>query len=44
MQKLPLLFQELETSQFEKTKLKTEIEILKQKLADYEPMAMSSQR
>lgn len=36
--------QELETSQFEKTKLKTEIEILKQKLADYEPMAMSSQR
>jgi len=36
--------QELETSQFEKTKLRTEIEILKQKLADYEPMAMSSSR
>merc|ERR1711892_1108592 len=36
--------QELETSQFEKTKLRTEIEILKQKLADYEPMAKSSSR
>merc|ERR1712002_568161 len=36
--------QELESSQFEKSKLKTEIEILKQKLADYEPMAMSSAR
>jgi len=35
---------ELESSQFEKSKLKTEIEILKQKLADYEPMAMSSAR
>jgi len=29
--------QELDDSQFEKTKLRTEIEILKQKLADYEP-------
>eukprot|EP00092_Neocalanus_flemingeri_P035870 GFUD01039052.1.p1 GENE.GFUD01039052.1~~GFUD01039052.1.p1 ORF type:complete len:313 (+),score=101.17 GFUD01039052.1:47-985(+) len=29
--------QELETSSFEKTKLKTEIEILKQKLMEYEP-------
>jgi len=36
--------QELETSQFEKSKLRTEIEILKQKLADYEPLAMSSSR
>jgi len=35
---------ELETSMFEKSKLRTEIEILKQKLADYEPMAMSSTR
>merc|ERR1711923_696074 len=34
--------QELETSKFEKTKLQTEIEILKQKLAEYEPMMMSS--
>ena len=32
-----LIFQELDDSQFEKTKLRTEIEILKQKLADYEP-------
>jgi len=35
---------ELESSQFEKSKLRTEIEILKQKLADYEPLAMSSSR
>jgi len=35
---------ELETSTFEKSKLRTEIEILKQKLADYEPMPMSSTR
>jgi len=33
-----ILFQELESSAFEKTKLKTEIEILKQKLAEYEPI------
>jgi len=30
--------QELESSSFEKTKLKTEIDILKQKLAEYEPI------
>merc|ERR1712212_51402 len=35
---------ELESSQFEKSKLRTEIEILKQKLADYEALAMSSSR
>jgi len=35
---------ELESSMFEKSKLRTEIEILKQKLADYEPTAMSSTR